>query len=108
MTEPIQATKPKRIPLTHRQQQIATFIRTWVDLFGDSPTYQEIARRFNISGPTVWEHIHAMARRGALTFTPCLSRSIVLAPGVGTEAEQDARDAAEAEDVEKELAEDYG
>ena len=53
--------------LTPRQMEILRFIRTYRDRFGYSPTMQEIGDHLHLTKVTVFEHVGALERKGALT-----------------------------------------
>jgi repressor LexA len=65
--------------LTPRQAQIMQFIREYQEAKGFPPTRAEIAGRFGFrSLNAVTEHLHALARKGAIELQPEASRGIRL------------------------------
>lgn len=66
--------------LTPRQLEIVNFIRDFTAAHEYAPTMQEIADHLGIRRPTVFEHIEALERRGALTRQRTRSRAIELVP----------------------------
>ncbi|MDD5168891.1 MAG: transcriptional repressor LexA [Syntrophales bacterium] len=70
------------MPLTEIQTKILKFIKECRDNEGSSPTYREIARRFNYKSPrAAVDHVRALEKKGYLTRRSGLSRgiSIILA-----------------------------
>ena len=53
--------------LTPRQMEILRFIHNYRDRFGYSPTMQEIGDHLHLTKVTVFEHVGALERKGALT-----------------------------------------
>jgi repressor LexA len=66
--------------LTPRQLAIVRFIRDFVAKHEYAPTMQEMADRFGVSRPTIFEHIEALQAKGALKRAPTRARAIELAP----------------------------
>jgi repressor LexA len=64
--------------LTDRQYDIVCFIKKHRDEKQYSPTYREIAENFNITVKGSFDHINAIKNKGYLSYTPKISRSIVL------------------------------
>jgi len=62
--------------LTPRQLSILKMIRDWRLTRGYSPTMREIAEELEISKVTVFEHIEALIRKGALEREPNKARSL--------------------------------
>ena len=62
--------------LTPRQFSILKMIRDWRLTRGFSPTMREIAGELKISKVTVFEHIEALIRKGALEREPNKARSL--------------------------------
>ena len=74
--------------LTPRQLEIVKFMRRYVAEHQIGPTMQEIADHLGVARPTVFEHIEAMERRGALTRQRTRSRAIELVPELASDARQ--------------------
>jgi len=72
-------------PLTERQQQVLSFITSYIDNNGYPPSQREIASHLGISGtPPVIKHLDALAKKGFLK-RDSSSRSIaVTAPATDT------------------------
>jgi len=68
--------------LTPRQFSILKMIRSWRLTHGYSPTMQEIADALDISKVTVFEHIEALIRKGALQREPNKARSLSICEDV--------------------------
>ena len=67
------------LKLTARQQQILTLIKDAIDNTGFPPTRAEIATELGFrSVNAAEEHLHALARKGAIELTPGTSRGIRL------------------------------
>ena len=66
-------------PTTPRQVEILTFVRDYLHRHGYSPTYDEIAARFDITKVTVFEHLTTLEDRGLLTRRKHMARSLELA-----------------------------
>lgn len=70
--------------LTHRQEEILSLIREWIETTGLPPTRAEIAQRFGFSSPNAAEqHLKGLAKKGALELIPGASRGIRLKGGSG-------------------------
>lgn len=64
-------------PLTKKQQEIFNFISNFIYENNYSPSYREIAKKFNLSSvATVAEHINTLKNKGYLESEPNLARSI--------------------------------
>ncbi|MCC6681229.1 MAG: transcriptional repressor LexA [Phycisphaeraceae bacterium] len=74
--------------LTPKQLKILTLIRDTRLSRGYSPTMQELAEELNVSKVTVFEHVEALIKKGALQRDPNKARSLVLAPGLQLPDEQ--------------------
>lgn len=61
---------------TPRQRAILTFIRDYQLEHAVSPTYDEIGTEFGVHRVTIFQHLNALERRGALRREPQLARSI--------------------------------
>lgn len=67
------------LKLTPKQQKILLMIRDWQLTRGYSPTLQEMADELNVSKVTVFEHVEALIKKGALRRDPNKARSLELA-----------------------------
>jgi repressor LexA len=68
--------------LTPKQLHILTRIRDLRIARGCSPTLQELADELGVSKVTVFEHVEALIRKGALQRDPNKARSLVISPQV--------------------------
>lgn len=68
--------------LTPKQLRILTRIRDVRLTHGYSPTLQELADELGVSKVTVFEHVEALIKKGALRRQANRSRSLDLAPGL--------------------------
>ena len=68
--------------LTPKQLRILKIIRDSRVTRGFSPTMQEIAKELGVSKVTVFEHIEALIRKGALVREPNKARSLSIPEGV--------------------------
>ena len=68
--------------LTPKQLHILTRIRDLRIVRGCSPTMQELADELNVSKVTVFEHVEALIKKGALLRQPNKARSLVVSPEV--------------------------
>ncbi len=68
--------------LTPRQLRIVQLIRESRVARGYSPTMQELAAELNVSKVTVFEHVEALIRKGALQREANKARSLSIAEGV--------------------------
>ena len=68
--------------LTPKQLRIFEFIRSHRSTKGYSPTMQEIADALGVTKVTVFEHVEALIRKGALVRDPNKSRSLSVAEDV--------------------------
>lgn len=66
------------LKLTPKQQKILLLIRDSQLIKGYSPTYQELAEELNVSKVTVFEHVEALIRKGALRRDSNKARSLEL------------------------------
>ncbi len=64
--------------LTPKQRKILLLIRDWRLRLGYSPTMQELADELGITKVTVFEHVEALIRKGALLRDPNKARSLDL------------------------------
>lgn len=73
-------------PLTKKQQQILNFISDFIYTNNYSPSYREIAEKFNLSSvATVAEHINSLKIKGYLDSEPNLARSVQINSGYENE-----------------------
>jgi repressor LexA len=68
--------------LTPKQLRILQLIRDWRVRKGYSPTMQELADEIGVSKVTVFEHVEALIRKGALVREPNKARSLSIADGI--------------------------
>src|SRR5687768_14068192 len=68
------------LKLTPKQQKILILIRDCQLTRGYSPTLQELADELGVSKITVFEHVEALIRKGALLRDTHKARSLELAP----------------------------
>ena len=68
--------------LTPKQLRILQLIRDWRVRRGFSPTMQELADEIGVSKVTVFEHVEALIRKGALVREPNKARSLSIADGI--------------------------
>ena len=68
--------------LTPKQLRILKLIRDWRVRLGFSPTMQELADEIGVSKVTVFEHVEALIKKGALIREPNKARSLSIAEGV--------------------------
>jgi repressor LexA len=66
------------LKLTPKQQKILLLIRDWQLTKGFSPTLQEVADELGVSKVTVFEHVEALIKKGALRRDPNKARSLEL------------------------------
>src|SRR5262249_33220621 len=64
--------------LTEKQLAVLNFIRDFIRDRGISPTLDEMSQYFGVSKITVYEHVSALEKKGALRKTRNLARSIEL------------------------------
>ncbi|MEW6359802.1 MAG: transcriptional repressor LexA [Planctomycetota bacterium] len=62
--------------LTPKQLQIVNFIRSYREQHGYSPTLDEIGNYLGVCKITIFEHIGALEKKGAVSRTPHQARSI--------------------------------
>jgi len=74
--------------LTPRQMHILTRIRDLRLARGYSPTMQELADELGVSKVTVFEHVEALIKKGALRRQPNKARSLEVNPSVQLPDEQ--------------------
>jgi len=67
--------------LTPKQLRILQLIRDWRVRRGFSPTMQELADEIGVSKVTVFEHVEALIKKGALVREPNKARSLSIAEG---------------------------
>jgi repressor LexA len=68
--------------LTPKQLRILQLIRDWRVRRGYSPTMQELADEIGVSKVTVFEHVEALIKKGALVREPNKARSLSIADGI--------------------------
>jgi len=68
--------------LTPKQLRILKLIRDWRVRHGYSPTMQELADEIGVSKVTVFEHVEALIKKGALIREANKARSLSIADGV--------------------------
>ena len=68
--------------LTPKQLKILQLIRDWRVRKGYSPTMQELADEIGVSKVTVFEHVEALIKKGALIREPNKARSLSIADGI--------------------------
>jgi repressor LexA len=68
--------------LTPKQLRILQLIRDCRIRHGYSPTMQELADEIGVSKVTVFEHVEALIKKGALTRDPNKARSLSIAEGI--------------------------
>lgn len=68
--------------LTPKQLRILKMIRDWRVAYGYSPTMQEIADEIGVSKVTVFEHVEALIKKGALIRDPNKARSLSISEGI--------------------------
>ena len=68
--------------LTPKQLRILQLIRDWRVRRGFSPTMQELADEIGVSKVTVFEHVEALIKKGALVREPNKARSLSIAEGI--------------------------
>ncbi len=68
--------------LTPKQLRILQLIRDCRVRHGYSPTMQELADQIGVSKVTVFEHVEALIKKGALTRDPNKARSLSIADGI--------------------------
>ena len=73
--------------LSKRQQEILSFIRTYMEENGRSPSYAEIAEALSFSIPAAHYAVEALVRKGALGRDGNLARSITLSQAERAERE---------------------
>jgi repressor LexA len=68
--------------LTPKQLRILSLIRDWRVRHGYSPTMQELADEIGVSKVTVFEHVEALIKKGALVREANKARSLSIADGI--------------------------
>ena len=74
--------------LTPKQLRILQLIRDWRVRKGYSPTMQELADEIGVSKVTVFEHVEALIKKGALTREANKARSLSITDGVALPDEE--------------------
>ncbi|MBM3269515.1 MAG: repressor LexA [Candidatus Sericytochromatia bacterium] len=72
--------------LTERQLAVLNFIRDFIRDRGISPTLDEMSQYFGVSKITIYEHVSALEKKGALRKTRNLARSIELVQAAPADA----------------------
>jgi repressor LexA len=73
------------MPLTKRQREILDYVESFLENYGYSPSFEEIARFFGYSSlATVHEHLSNLEKKGFLRKNYNKSRSLELVPSEGT------------------------
>jgi repressor LexA len=73
------------MPLTKRQREILNYVESFIENYGYSPSFEEIARFFGYSSlATVHEHLSNLEKKGFLRKNYTKSRSLELVPSEGT------------------------
>jgi repressor LexA len=71
----------EKSPLTKRQCEIHSFIKSFIEEHDYSPSYREIAKSLNLSSvATVAEYVNVLAQKGYLTKDASCARSLQLTP----------------------------
>ncbi|WP_375597599.1 LexA family protein [Devosia sp. Naph2] len=76
-----QKTQPTAVGLTKKQTETLRFIKQYRSIHGLSPTYREIAARFDIHVSGVHDLVKDLQERGYITMMPHRARSIALVVG---------------------------
>ncbi len=63
-------------PYTRRQLEILRFVSHYTSENGLPPTYEEIGDELGVHRVTIFQHLNALERRGAIRRSPQLARSI--------------------------------
>ncbi len=66
--------------LTEKQLAVLNFIRDFIRDRGIAPTLEEMSEFFSVSKITIYEHVNALEKKGALKKTRNMARSITLMP----------------------------
>lgn len=75
--------------LTPKQLQVVDFIRQYNREHGLSPTLDEIAAELGVSKVTIFEHLKALERKGAVQRAYHQARSVELAPELARSPEEE-------------------
>lgn len=62
--------------LTDRQAEILSCVREFIASHGYAPSVRDIAAKFGMSAAAAHEHLYALAKKGAVSWTPKVARSI--------------------------------
>jgi len=76
--------------LTPKQLRIVEFIREYDREHGFSPTLDEMAAELGVSKVTIFEHLKALERKGAIARVYHKSRSVELAPELARGPDEEA------------------
>ena len=63
---------------TEKQGEIIDFIAEYFRKYGNSPTFRDIAEKFDISVGTVQDHLKSLSNKGIISWIPGRPRSIKL------------------------------
>ena len=69
--------------LTERQLAVLNFIRDYIRDRGISPTLDEMSQYFGVSKITIYEHVSALEKKGAIRKTRNMARAIELVDQTG-------------------------
>jgi repressor LexA len=64
--------------LTYRQEEVLSFIKDFVSENHYPPTYRDIGKRFNITMKGAFDHVKALERKGVISHTTGIARSIFI------------------------------
>lgn len=71
----------KQLPLTKKQSEILSFIKSFIDTNDYSPSYREIAKALNLSSvATIAEYVNVLSQKGYLNKEGSAARSLQLTP----------------------------
>lgn len=76
--------------LTPKQLRIVEFIRQYDAEYGLAPTLEEIAAEMGVSKVTIYEHLTALEKKGALKRSYHKARSVELAPELARHPDDEA------------------
>lgn len=67
--------------ITEKQIEILRFIIDFIDKHKISPTYRNIADAYGKTVRSIFDHVKALEKKGYVSTTPNISRSIVVLKG---------------------------
>lgn len=71
----------RQLPLTKKQNEILSFIKSFIDTNDYSPSYREIAKALNLSSvATIAEYVNVLSQKGYLSKEGSSARSLQLTP----------------------------